>query len=260
MEDINPEYNPNPDPSLYTELTPILDQRFQELGLSESQLRNYDINQLEHSIRRLDRLVQQPEEFNLGLPQKFQVHSPENMGRVKIIKPVEIKSFIGSLILDKKQNAIDSLLEKKSEKFKQKENKIPTDSEEIEDREQNINEIVQTFQQQVKSLIDNEKDIVNAKILLERDNKALDNRLKTLEKKSQLKLAFIELFLARESAASILGSVAFISIFVIITYSIFDDNIQIPDIINNTFLIILGYFFGQSSKNNNSNTEKENID
>ena len=53
-------------------------------------------------------------------------------------------------------------------------------------------------------------------------------------------------WLARESVASIIGGVLLVLITIILLIAMFF-KLTIPDIISNSFLVILGYFFGQAT-------------
>ena len=67
-------------------------------------------------------------------------------------------------------------------------------------------------------------------------------RIELLERRSKVWLSFLE----RESAATIIGSVLIIIITVAQIIAVFH-SIPPSDILNNAFLLILGYFFGQTT-------------
>jgi len=70
------------------------------------------------------------------------------------------------------------------------------------------------------------------------------------ERRSKVWFSLLE----RESAATILGGVLLLIILVAHVTAIFS-KFSIPEILNNAFLIILGYFFGQST--NKKQPERE---
>lgn len=82
------------------------------------------------------------------------------------------------------------------------------------------------------------KEETEAKIKLEQQ------RIDGLERKSKIWLSFLQ----RESAASIIGGIVLLMVTVaLIGGMIFGAESQI---LSNGFLVILGYFFGQSSSKN----------
>ncbi len=76
-------------------------------------------------------------------------------------------------------------------------------------------------------------------------------RLDGLERKSKIWLSFLQ----RESAASLIGAV----VLLLLTLSLIGGMIcgKESQIISNGFLVILGYFFGQSSSKNNKDNDAE---
>jgi hypothetical protein len=75
------------------------------------------------------------------------------------------------------------------------------------------------------------------------------HRIDGLERKSKIWLSFLQ----RESAASIIGGIVLLMLTVaLISGMIFGRESQI---LSNGFLVILGYFFGQSSSKNNQDRE-----
>ena len=73
------------------------------------------------------------------------------------------------------------------------------------------------------------------------------------ERRSKVWFSLLE----RESAATILGGVLLLIILVAHVTAIFS-KFSIPEILNNAFLIILGYFFGQSTNKKQSKHEANN--
>ena len=67
-------------------------------------------------------------------------------------------------------------------------------------------------------------------------------KMELFERKSKVWLSLLE----RESAATILGGFLLLIILIVHVTAIFA-KFSMPEILNNAFLIILGYFFGQST-------------
>jgi hypothetical protein len=67
-------------------------------------------------------------------------------------------------------------------------------------------------------------------------------------KKSKARSETLQSFLARESVATIVGGFLLILIALVLLIAMFF-KLTAPEIINNSFLVILGYFFGQATSN-----------
>ncbi|MDX3377783.1 hypothetical protein PV390_25615 [Streptomyces sp. ME02-6991-2A] len=60
--------------------------------------------------------------------------------------------------------------------------------------------------------------------------------------------------LARESVATLVGSLLLVGLAAVITVAMFT-NVQVSEILTNSFLIVLGYFFGQNSDKRNAGAD-----
>ncbi|MGR0482015.1 MAG: hypothetical protein ACTFAL_11590 [Candidatus Electronema sp. V4] len=122
-------------------------------------------------------------------------------------------------------------------------NKINDIAERVNDKIEKIQNITgQLPDTEIKYKINKElsslKEETEAKIKLEQ------HRIDGLERKSKIWLSFLQ----RESAASIIGGIVLLMLTVaLISGMIFGRESQI---LSNGFLVILGYFFGQSSSKN----------
>lgn len=129
--------------------------------------------------------------------------------------------------------------EKKSALF----DKAISDVESIDKKFDNLqNIIINISDKDIRNKMNDElsslKEETEAKIKLEQQ------RIDGLERKSKIWLSFLQ----RESAASIIGGIVLLMVTVaLIGGMIFGAESQI---LSNGFLVILGYFFGQSSSKN----------
>ena len=73
--------------------------------------------------------------------------------------------------------------------------------------------------------------------------------MELFERRSKVWFSLLE----RESAATILGGILLFIILITHVTAIFA-KFSIPEILNNAFLIILGYFFGQSTQDRSGKT------
>jgi hypothetical protein len=69
-------------------------------------------------------------------------------------------------------------------------------------------------------------------------------KLESLERRSRI----WQSFLRRQSVATIIGAVLLILTFMFMVYAAVDKAVEVPEQLNSAFLVILGYFFGQGSK------------
>lgn len=117
------------------------------------------------------------------------------------------------------------------------------------------NNILKLFEQ-LECLI-NEKSETGAKqreIEIERERMRI--QLEAEERRTKNKYHFVELFMAKESAASIIGSLLLVVITIGLLIGAFTNSFD-AKYVENGFLVLLGYFFGQGTKAKSEKTITE---
>lgn len=205
-----------------------LEQRLETLGLGRNQIENYEtVEELENSLERLNECLN---EIN---------PSPFTLSGVFYSKYInERKKLILDRICLLKGEQIKAVVDDTSERHSREEIKNEVDNllSEIEETKKKSKEI------------DGEQKELELKIWLSQE----EMRIKQRESISRTWLSFLE----KESMASILGGFLLLSILIAQLVSLFQ-KLEVPDILNNSFLVILGYFFGQSTAKNSSDENQE---
>jgi hypothetical protein len=155
-----------------------------------------------------------------------------------IIKNCKSK-LIESVLLEKKRLIIDRIQEisslKKMENLQDMVSQLPD-----EEAKQRLTNELNVLREGAKKYRQELQDISEAEAKIKLEQQKLDG----LERKSKIWLSFLQ----RESAASIIGGIVLLMLTVaLISGMIFGRESQI---LSNGFLVILGYFFGQSSSKN----------
>ena len=216
----------------------IFDSQLEKLNLSENQIIKQDLPELRESLSRINDAIAHPEGWgelyikytSIGV---ILAQSSSDCHRNKVgILPILLERK--KLILER----IKELSEK--EKLENLEGLAENLSEgEAKDRFLKEIEAIKNEASEYKRAI---QDITARET--EATIKLEQQRIDSLERKSKIWLSFLQ----RESAASIIGGIVLLMVTVaLIGGMIFGAESQI---LSNGFLVILGYFFGQSSSKN----------
>ena len=215
----------------------FFDTQLERLNLSERQIIEQNLPELRESLSRINEAIAHPEGFG-------DLYIKYNACRVVLAtsdSDYHRKVGILPLLLERKKMILEKIKElSEKEKIENLEGLAGNLSEgEAKDRFIKEIEAIKNEASEYKRAI---QDVSNreteAKIKLEQQ------RIDGLERKSKIWLSFLQ----RESAASIIGGIVLLMLTVaLIGGMIFGRESQI---LSNGFLVILGYFFGQSSSKN----------
>ncbi|TDW49877.1 hypothetical protein EV144_102305 [Flavobacterium sp. 270] len=229
----------------FKEFEKILDK----MGFSSKDLKYLSSEQLRNKLEELDNLLK-----NKELNEKHSTSYFENEDYILEDKR-SAKNRVGFYI-----SIETNLIAKKKEVFEllksiERDDKIDSVSKlvkniENKDLQTQLTKELKELQQQAGKFAQEEKAIdkeFNKINLIKEELELSRSRLDIFDKKSQIWLKI----LAKESIASILGGVILFIMTVSLLVSMFI-GIKTTSIIENAFLLILGYFFGQAvSKNKN---------
>jgi hypothetical protein len=206
-----------------------MDSRLMALGLGKDQISQQNIKELNQSLHRIDSCIVRPESF---LQQKF---------KDSINSVTDFKLKIVPLLIERRMFVLESIDElvsrRKIYNLKRLAKRIPDI--------------------RVKSSIEKSLDDLQIKnSILKKEYQKLEKlRLNIYSEQQKFSSIFKELtqrrdktskyFQSRESITTLMMGILLILITFLIGIAPFV-NIQVPDILNSTFLIILGFFFGQT--------------
>ncbi|MBD2103593.1 hypothetical protein [Leptolyngbya sp. FACHB-261] len=211
-----------------------------ELGFSKSQIETQSLDELRQSLESINEAIKHPGSFgslsfSVGAEGKIFVTSSKSNAQFEI--------GILPLLLDRKKLILEKI-------------RILSSNEKIETIQDLINRV---NNEEIKKKLEKEvNELRDEAQRLREQSKEVEQEQNQERVKSQADLAKlnIELFerrskvwftlLERESAATILGGILLFIILIAHVTAIFT-KFSIPEILNNAFLIILGYFFGQST-------------
>lgn len=217
------------------------------LGLSSDQIGRQTQEELEQSLERVNEAIQHPDSFGklrlrataVGGWMIASSDSDSNVEEVNILP----------LLLERKKLILDRLRSLRiNEEFAEVQNATRRAEQEggREEEKHRLEEWganLKKQQDQLKESAEAQKvEELKAKLALAE----LQARAEIDMKKAKTRSEIWQSFLARESVASIVGGFLLILIIIILFAAMFF-KLTAPDIINNSFLVILGYFFGQAT-------------
>jgi hypothetical protein len=210
----------------------LFESKLAELGLSEKQIESQELPELQVSLVRIDELIANPDAFATvkypfvtGSPVEF-VGAQFELGPLAFLlaRRRSILERIGSL---KTQHNVENIKAMAAQ--------IPAESR-------------TGFQQKLDDLqadVNNwQRQALSAEEALRRAESSRQKELLRIEwftRRSEVLRSFLE----RQSVATILGAILLLLMFLVIALNA-STNTPTPQLITNAFLVILGYFFGQS--------------
>ena len=229
--------------------TKAVNSNLDELGLSNDKIASQNPTQLIAMLGTIDNLIEK------GV-------TPPQLGNVEF-------SLFKRIALSKKQLIMSriSLLtqEENIDKLKDLAQKLPEkdDRAELEHTIEEMRNELRNSQTQLKQNADQirqlEEERLSGQNELTRIETLAKIELNKTEKNAEVKerrYRILKSFLERESVATIIGAILLFSLTIVLIVVAFRHT-SLPEIINNAFLLILGYFFGRET--NRANTAKENI-
>jgi hypothetical protein len=218
-----------------------------ELGFSKSQIETQSLDELRQSLESINEAIKHPDSFG---SLNFSVGAEGKISVTRSKSNAQFEIGILPLLLDRKKLILERI-------------RILSSNEKIETIQDLINRVTN---EEVKTKLEKEvNELRDEAQRLREQSKEVEKEQNQERAKSQAELAKlnIELFerrskvwftlLERESAATILGGILLLIVLVAQVAAIFT-KFTIPEILNNAFLIILGYFFGQSTNEKGTKT------
>jgi len=225
-----------------------------ELGFSKNQIEICSLEDLRQNLDSINEAIKHPESFgslNLNVGGDGKIYAAKSKS------DAHFEIGILPLLLDRKKITLEKIRQlsanEKIETIQDLINRVDNDDikNKLEKEVSELREEAQRLREQSKE-VEQEQNV--ERIKSQADLAKLNVEL--FERKSRVWFTLLE----RESAATILGGIILFAILIAQMTAIFTKS-TIPEIFNNAFLIILGYFFGQSNSEKEARrTDKENIE
>ena len=206
-----------------------IDSRLTDLGLGKDQISKQSIKELNQSLHRIDSCLVRPKSF---LQQKF---------KETIKSETDFKLKIVPILLERRVFVLESIDElvsgRKIYNLRRLVERMPDISIKFS-MEKNLDDL------QIKnSFLKKEyQKLEKLRLNIYSEQQKFSSIFKELTERRDKKSKY---FQSRESITTLMMGILLILITSLIAISSFV-NIQVPDILNGTFLIILGFFFGQT--------------
>jgi hypothetical protein len=229
----------------------FFEPQLEQLGFSKSQIENHSLTDLQLNLDSINEAIKHPESFG---SLSFNVQADGRLYITKSKSDAHFEIGILPLLLDRKKLVLERIrvlsANEKIETIQDLVNNV-----EDEEVKKKIGKEIEGLRYESQRLREQSKEVEEGqseeRIKIQIDLARLNAEI--FERRSKVWFSLLE----RESAATILGGVLLLIILVAHVTAIFS-KFSIPEILNNAFLIILGYFFGQSTnKKRNCSTPSE---
>jgi uncharacterized membrane protein len=211
------------------------------LGLSEEQIKQQTLAELEISLQKINDAIENPDSFG-----KLRLSANAEVGWVITNSSGEYHLEVGimPLLLERKGLILERIKELRPEQqLNAIREEIVANVDDPAEREQLIGAIDRRLEEQRES---NDR-IAQEQERLETARAAIDERQQRLKIEiSERRSAIYQSFLARESVASVVGAILLLALGTTLIIAMFA-HVAASDVVANAFLLILGYFFGQAT-------------
>ncbi|MEG3439505.1 hypothetical protein V0288_20425 [Pannus brasiliensis CCIBt3594] len=226
--------------SLEEQIESFFESQLKDLGLAKDQIETQSLDELQQSLETVNQALKHPESFGTL---RFKISAEVGAIITSSQSDAHFERGILQLLLSRKKLILERIrtlsANEKIESIQDLINKV--DDEELKVK---LNQEVVDLRSEAQRLREQSKEV---------DQEQTQEAIKTQTELERLKIELFERrtkvwfsLLERESAATIIGGILLLIILVAHVTAIFS-KFSMPEILNNAFLIILGYFFGQST-------------
>ncbi len=218
----------------------VFESQLVTIGLSKSQIESQTLDELERSLERVNDAINKPDAF--GTVKLKAVGETGNFAIAKVSSEANYEIGILPLLLERKKQILEKIsLLKRDEKIDSLRDVIKkVDDETIRVK---LESELSSLETESRKLREQSKEVEQSQVQEQIKTEAEFARLQQelFEKRSMVWRSFLE----RESVATVIGSLLLVIITISQLVAMF---MKVPstDIVNNGFLLILGYFFGQT--------------
>jgi len=226
--------------SLEEQVESYFESQLRDLSLAKDQIETQSLGELQQRLETVNEALKHPESFGTL---KFKISVGGGVLLTSSKSDAHFERGILQLLLSRKKLILERIrtlsTNKKIESIQDLINQVGEENLKVK-----LNQEVTDLKSEAQRLREQSKDV---------DQKQSQEAIKTQIELERLKIEQFERrtkvwfsLLERESAATIIGGILLLIIIVAQVTAIFL-KFSIPEILNNAFLIILGYFFGQST-------------
>jgi hypothetical protein len=216
------------------------ESQLRDLGLAKDQIETQSLDELQQSLETVNDALKHPESFGIL---RFKISAEVGVLLTSSKSDAHFERGILQLLLSRKKLILERVrtlsTNEKIESIKDLINQVGDENLKVK-----LNQEVTDLRSEAQRLREQSKKV---------DQEQSQEAIKTQVELERLKIEWFERrskvwfsLLERESAATIIGGILLLIIIVAHITAIFS-KFSIPEILNNAFLIILGYFFGQST-------------
>ncbi|MFJ4090888.1 hypothetical protein ACIPYS_04835 [Kitasatospora sp. NPDC089913] len=215
------------------------DQLLSLSGLTEAQINALDLAGLHEALSRVNDAIARPDQF----PKiNFAAHS----GKISSIladRPAEGAMGVLPLLLHRKRLILERITELRSQEkisgLRELIDRIPD-----EETKQALSERLAALEVAASEVehLDRDATVQQSELEFRRERELAELRMQLSERRWKLRSAQ----LARESVAPMIGAALLVGLAITLIIAMFT-NVEVSALISNSFLIVLGYFFGQTS-------------
>ena len=226
--------------------------QLESIGLSEKQIASQTLDELEVSLSNVNDAIQHPESFG-----SLQLSFKAKQGSTSILVAApEGQMSIGALpvLLERKSMILRRISVLRPQEQLSDLKKVVVDTVEDPKARESLLESIESSKQEA---------VVQAQSLqlqAELTDQARERSMRLAVELKERRSAIYRSWLERESVASIIGALLLLSLGTALIISMFTHTIA-PEIVTSSFLLILGYFFGQagSAKRKRGKSRKQNL-
>ena len=226
---------------LMEQMRNVFEPQLEALGLNIDQIKAQDLEGLRRSLETINDAIKHPETFGVA---KIKITANAGIIVTNLTQDAHFEVGILPLLLERKQLVLERIRhlqgEEKIESIRDLIDKVSDET--IRGR---LQEEVNELQQESRKIEEQAEQLEQVRLQeqIKRENELA--KIEIFERRSRVWLTLIE----RESVATIIGGVLLILLVLAQLIAMFTGT-ESPEIVSNAFLIILGYFFGQSVSRN----------
>lgn len=220
----------------------FFEPQLRSLGFGVDQIQRYDLPKLNSALDRINDTLANADSIK---PVRFSMNAEVGLVIPKSSAESSLEISITPLLLERKQLILDRIKELQEEKIEINDLRDLVDQLENDDLKDKLSEQIERLEaaQTASEKIQAEQAQTSRKLMEEDEKIQYElSKINLFREKSKVWLSFIE----RESVATVIGALLLLVITTAQIVAIFT-NITTSEILNNSFLVILGYFFGQAT-------------
>jgi hypothetical protein len=231
---------------IYEQAKKYFDLQLINIGLTEKQILEQSLEELNESLVRVNDALQNPESFGVL---KLSYSANASFYLVKASSDHHHKFGILPILLERKKLIIERIRELSAGRKLESLQDLISEINDDQLKNKLSNELL-SLQKEANDYSNESRNVATkeSEEKLKIEQEIAQQQMELLERKTKIWQSYLQ----RESVATIVGGMILITLTVSLIIAMFA-GIESTEIINNGFLVILGYFFGQAVKSSNKN-------